>query len=68
MNELALRVPEMSCGHCADSVSAAVGDVEGVGGVQVDLDAKRVEVVGEGFERAAVERAIRDAGYEPEPA
>jgi copper ion binding protein len=56
----------MSCGHCVTSVSNAVGEVAGVSGVNVDLDAKRVEVEGDGLELGAVAQAIRNAGYEPE--
>jgi copper chaperone len=65
-DKLTLRVPGMSCGHCVDSVSSAVGEVSGVNDVNVDLESKRVEVVGDGLELAPVAEAIRDAGYEPE--
>lgn len=66
MSNLTLRVPDMSCGHCVASVSDAVRRVEGVFDVSVDLEAKRVDVEGEGLELAAVAQAIREAGYEPE--
>jgi copper chaperone len=66
MEKLTLKVPEMSCGHCAGAVSAAVGGVAGVGDVQVDLESKRVEVAGEGLEPSAIAAAVREAGYEPE--
>jgi copper chaperone len=63
---LTLQVPDMSCGHCAASVSNAVAEVAGVRDVTVDLDAKRVEIEGDGLELAPVAQAIRDAGYELE--
>ena len=66
MTNLTLRVPDMSCGHCVASVSDAVRQVEGVSDVSVDLEAKRVDVEGEGLELAPVAQAIREAGYEPE--
>lgn len=66
MNKLTLKVPEMSCGHCVASVSGAVERVPGVSDVKVDLEAKRVEVAGEGLEPTAVAAAVREAGYEPE--
>jgi copper chaperone len=66
MNTLTLKVPDMSCGHCVTSVSEALVAVPGVGDVQVDLEAKRVEVAGEGLEPTAVAAAVREAGYEPE--
>jgi len=66
LTKLTLRVPDMSCGHCVASVSDAVRQVEGVADVSVDLEAKRVDVEGEGLELAPVAQAIRNAGYEPE--
>lgn len=66
MTTLSLRVPDMSCGHCVASISEAVGRVDGVEGVCVDLEGKLVEVEGERLEPALVTTAIREAGYEPE--
>ncbi|WP_017595813.1 heavy-metal-associated domain-containing protein [Nocardiopsis potens] len=56
-------VEGMTCGHCVNSVSAEVGRVPGVTGVQVDLEAGRVSVSGSGFDDAAIGGAVRDAGY-----
>jgi copper ion binding protein len=61
---LTLSVPDMSCGHCVSAVSAAVGSLEGVERVDVDLDSKRVAVEGEPLDRGAIAGAIREAGYE----
>jgi copper chaperone len=58
----------MSCGHCVASVSGALRDLPGVSDAKVDLDRKLVEVEGDGVDVVPVERAIREAGYEPEPA
>jgi copper chaperone len=66
MSRLTLRVPDMSCGHCVSSISTALEEVPGVGDVQVDLERKLVEVGGDGLDVVPVERAIREAGYEPE--
>ena len=66
MTNLSLRVPDMSCGHCVASVTSAVEELEGVGGVDVDLESKQVQVVGQGLDGAAIAEAIRGAGYEPE--
>lgn len=68
MSRLTLRVPEMSCGHCVSSISNALERVPGVSDVQVDLEGKLVEVEGDGLDMVPVEQAIREAGYEPEPA
>jgi copper chaperone len=62
--QLTYSVPAMSCGHCAGAISAEVERVAGVGCVDVDLDAKRVTVTGEGIDDAAVRAAIDEAGYD----
>ncbi len=55
-------VPEISCGHCQSSIEAAVGAVDGVAAVEVDIEAKTVSV--SGGERGAVVAAIEDAGFD----
>lgn len=63
-NTLTLKVPGMTCGHCQSAVSSAVGALEGVRSVTVDLDTKIVVVDGEQLDRAAVVAAIDDAGFD----
>jgi copper ion binding protein len=65
MEKLTLKVPDMSCGHCVSAVSGAVGKLPGVSDVEVDLEAKRVEVAGQRLEQGAIVAAVREAGYEP---
>jgi copper chaperone CopZ len=62
--QLTYSVPAMSCGHCRAAISAEVERVPGVGYVDVDLDAKRVTVTGDGIDEAAVRAAIDEAGYD----
>jgi copper ion binding protein len=66
MSELTIKVPDISCGHSVSSVSNAVGEVNGVSEVRVDLEGKKVDVIGENLEAGAIAEAIREAGYEPE--
>jgi copper chaperone len=56
-------VEGMTCGHCSKSVIEEVLQVDGVKGVDVDLDSGRVTVAGESFEDTAVAKAIDEAGY-----
>ena len=56
-------VEGMTCGHCSKSVIDEVLQVDGVKGVDVDLDSGRVTVAGESFEDGAVAKAIDEAGY-----
>lgn len=63
--ELTYTVPGVSCEHCRTAITDEVIQVEGVDSVDVDLDAKRVTVAGEGVNDQAVRAAIDQAGYEP---
>ena len=57
-------VPAIHCEHCAMSIREEVCEVEGVEGVDVDLDSKVVTVKGLELDDAALRAAIVEAGYE----
>lgn len=61
------RVAGMSCEHCRAAVVDAVGRLEGVSEVRVDLDAGRVRVRAAAIDDALVRAAIGEAGYEVAP-
>lgn len=61
---LVLTVPDMTCDHCVQAVTAGVTPVAGVRSVEVDLDTKLVTVHGDDVDRAAVVAAIDDAGFD----
>lgn len=64
MDETTYAVPGMHCGHCKAAVSEELAAVPGVEAVDVDLEAKRVTVHGDGLSDAALRAAIEEAGYE----
>ena len=64
IEQISYSVPGVSCDHCRAAISAEVGKVAGVRGVDVDLDARRVTVAGAGLEDASIRAAIDAAGYE----
>jgi copper chaperone len=57
-------VPDMSCGHCKQAVTAELTHVAGVESVDVDLETKLVLVRGDGLDDSALRAAIEEAGYE----
>lgn len=59
-----LLVEGMSCGHCEKAVKNALGELDGVKNVLVNLDTKEVEVEGENLVDASITEAIEEAGYE----
>jgi copper chaperone len=59
-------VEGMSCNHCVNSIKNAVGELQGVENVEVDLKAKKVTV---GYTAGLVtiqtiKETIEDQGYE----
>lgn len=58
-------VTGMTCGHCKSAVTKAVSEIDGVLGVEVDVDAGRVAVTTSGEpDDAAFAKAVDEAGYE----
>lgn len=58
-------VTGMSCDHCVRAVSDAVGGLDGVADVRVDLDSGSVTVDSEAeLDVAAFTAAVEEAGYE----
>ena len=67
-DEITLKVPGMSCGHCEYAVRAELSKVAGVVSVTVDLGTKDVVVQGAGLVTAALLDAVEEAGYAVIPA
>lgn len=40
------QVPDISCGHCRDSIESTLAEVDGVTRVEVDIDSREVHVDG----------------------
>ena len=65
MTTESFNVPEVSCGHCKETIEGALTPLNGIERAVVDIDSKTVEV---GFDetvvdRAGVVRAIEASGY-----
>jgi copper chaperone len=61
-----LNVEGMSCNHCVNSVKKAVGALNGVTNVEVDLKSKTVSIEfdSEKVNTEAIKDAIEDQGYD----
>jgi copper chaperone len=58
------NIPSMSCGHCVKAVTQAVHEVDPQAKVDVNLDAKKVDVES-GADRQKIAQALVEAGYQP---
>lgn len=61
---LMLKVPDMTCSHCAGTVTKAVQSVDATAQVSVDLKAKTVTITqAKPTDGAAFTQALTVAGY-----
>jgi copper chaperone CopZ len=67
MEELNLKVPDMSCGHCVGAIQRAMEIVDGVTAVEASLDTKIVKIKSDRvLNLEEVLAAVAGAGYTPE--
>ena len=59
-------VEGMSCGHCVNTVTAAVHSLDPAASVDVDLGTKLVRIDSD-LDRFLLSQALVDAGYDPVP-
>ena len=64
--EMTLEVNGMTCGHCEKAVKGALEELEGVHGIEIHLDAGKVDVkYDEAFvTKEKMKDAIEDQGYD----
>lgn len=64
-SEVTFSVPGMSCTHCEKAIKAALGRLNGVDNVKVDLAAKSIRVAynGDVISPDALAKALDLAGY-----
>ena len=65
MTKIMLDIPEISCDHCAKTITKALGEQPGVETVQVDVPKRQAAVVFDGslIDRARIEHLLDDEGY-----
>jgi copper chaperone CopZ len=66
--EATLRVPKIRCEGCAETITAALGRLDGVSGTRVTVAAKavRVEFDAARVDEPAIRRALAGAGFPAE--
>ena len=64
---LTRTAPDISCEHCANAISGALGALDGVEAVTVDIPSKRVDVQYDAnrADAAQIDAALEEAGYPP---
>ena len=65
MSTTTYKVQGMTCGHCVSAVTQEVSKLDGVTGVDIDLDSGNVTVTSDApLSDDAVREAVDEAGYE----
>jgi len=64
---LAYGVDDMTCGHCASTITKAIRAVDAGAKIEVDIGQKLVRVVPTESDADALSDAIKEAGYTPVP-
>jgi len=62
---ISLTVNDMTCGHCAATITKAIKAVDVDANVKVDLAEHQVHVESTKLNHGDVAEAIQDAGYSP---
>lgn len=64
MEQTALRIDGMSCGHCVSRVQKAISRLDGVHVDQVEIGSARVSYDPDRVSLQRIREAVEDAGYE----
>ena len=64
---IAYEVNDMSCGHCASTITKAVKAADKDAEVNIDLARHRVEIVPRNADSQQLSDAIKEAGFTPVP-
>lgn len=62
---IAFEVQDMTCGHCVRTITQAVQALDPQAQVQIDLATHRVAIEAARADAAALQEAIREAGFTP---
>jgi len=64
---ITFRVNDMTCGHCASTITKALKAADKDAAVQIDLAGHLVQVDSASAGAQELAGAIKEAGYTPEP-
>ena len=65
MESTSLVAPDISCEHCQHAIEGAVGELEGVNSIRVDIPSKTVDINydPEKVTLTKIEEVLDDVGY-----
>lgn len=61
---IVFTVPEISCGHCKDTIESTLNNVESIESVSVDIEKKSVEIISSSdLDMMNVSQLLDEQGY-----
>jgi copper chaperone len=60
---LTLKVPKMTCGHCASTVTTAIKTVDADANVEIDLTQQQVTIKKSSADAITLTAVLEEAGY-----
>ena len=67
MNQMTVTAPDIVCGGCATAIKNAIGKIEGISKIDVDVENKKVRVEHNGgISREKIVETLDDAGFPSE--
>ena len=61
---IVFTVPEISCGHCKDTIESTLNNVESIESVSVDIEKKSVEIISSSdLDMMNVSQLLDNQGY-----
>lgn len=64
MKTFTVKTPDITCGGCANSIKNALGKMDGIEKVEVDVDTKTVSIEhGAQISRQQIEAKLDDIGF-----
>jgi len=66
VKKITMKIEGMSCPHCKMALETAIGQLQGVNAVDIDLDKNLAEIEVQNEDVAErIREAVEDAGYTP---
>lgn len=62
---ITFQVNDMTCGHCASTITKAIKELDPLAKVEIDLHHQRVSVAVVSADAQSVSNSIAEAGYTP---
>jgi len=65
MQQIKLKVSNVKCGGCVSAIQNGLGEMDGIGSVEVDIPTGEVTLQGDSSALDAIKEKLQSLGYPP---